>query len=93
MLSSVSKAHVAVRARPSSHKEQRNGRKNAIHISPNDLTISVADREQSESAWFAFDKVCNSNASHNDSHKDVSIPIANYFLNGYDAAVSMWFSF
>ena len=89
MSSSVSKAHVAVRVRPSSHTEQRNGRKNAIHISPNDLTISDTDREQSESRCFTFDKVCNSNASQNDLHEDVSIPIINYSLNGCDAAVSM----
>ena len=89
MLSSVSKAHVSVRVRPLSHTEQRNGRKNVIHISPNDLTISVTDREQPKSGCFTFDKVCNSNASHNDLHKDVSIPIVNYFLNGYNAAVSM----
>ena len=91
MVSSASKVHVAVRVRPSTKSERNSGNNDPINISSKDGKISVLKESQLRDKCFLFDKVYDSNVSQNEVYEDLSNPILNYFLNGYNTTVSLRF--
>ena len=70
---------VGVRVRPLTSKETSEGGKSVIECNPFNHTVQLSKRQ------FTYDSVFHSNVDQIDLYNDVSPPLINAFLGGYNA--------
>ena len=70
---------VGVRVRPLTSKETSEGGKSVVECNPFNHTVQLSKRQ------FTYDSVFHSNVDQIDLYNDVSPPLINAFLGGYNA--------
>jgi len=78
----VSNVRVGVRVRPLTASEISKGGKIVVNSKPWDQTVGIAKR------MFTYDSVFDSKVSQEDLYQDISKPLLNSVLDGYNATVS-----
>ena len=71
---------VGVRVRPLTSKETSEGGKSVVECNPFNHTIELGSKRK-----FTYDSVFHSNVDQIDLYNDVSPPLLNAFLGGYNA--------
>ena len=85
----VSQVRVGVRVRPLTASESRQGGKIVVHTNSWNKSNQTVGIGSNSRRMFTFDSVFDTNVSQENLYQDISAPLLNAFLEGYNSTVSV----